>query len=77
MKAAGVTNLPGQDDLSLYKAFAGKQVMVRTSIDKGREDGTGGFYDDTVRIANFIGDNTGKASPEVVEEPASDSNVPF
>jgi hypothetical protein len=77
MKAAGVQKLTGQDDLSLYKAFAGKHVMVRTNIEKGGEDGTGGFYDDTVRIANFIGDNTNKESDaEIVEETAS-TNVPF
>lgn len=76
LRAAGVTALPARDEITLFKTFSGKEVLIKTILEKGRENELGGTYPDAIRIGNFLG---GSSNPEVIEDSAevSNTNVPF
>lgn len=72
LAAAGVEKLTGRDDVTLFKLFSGKEVLIKTQLEEGTDNGLGGKYPDMVRISNFIG-----GSPSSSEDSANAGDVPF
>lgn len=76
LNAAGIPSLPGRDDVSLYKAFYGKEILIKTMLEEGRDNPLGGKYPDSIRIANFLG-GSGQVSTSSSEDSANAGDVPF
>lgn len=74
LSAVGLSTLPGRDDVTLFKTFYGKEILIKTVVEEGRENPLGGKYPDTIRIANFLG---GSKQVSTSKSANDDGNVPF
>ena len=75
LDATGVQGLPqNKDDISLYKAFHGKEIMAVVAVQAGGENSkTGTKYKDRNVIRRFVGSTKTVAAGK--EE--NNSNLPF